>query len=611
MQLNRFKIDMRDISFNLFESLKIENLFQHPRFADFDRQTIESILKEAEKLSIQKLAPANVIGDQIGAQFKNGKVTLPEATREAYQAYCENGFTGAAASPEWGGMGLPKTVSIAMDEMFISANVSLNTKPSLSRASADVILQWGTERQKKLYVEKLYAGQWQGTMCLTEAEAGSDVGNSQTAVQKKGDHYFLKGSKVFITAGDHNLTENHIHLVLGRIEGASTGTRGLSLFIVPKIRVLDNGTLGVSNDVRCGGIEKKMGIHGSPTTTLIFGDQEQCEAELLGKEGEGMKVMFQMMNEERIMVGSQGISLASAAYFMAMQYAKERIQGSDIQQGKRTLGEKVAIIEHPDIKRLLMHIKAFVDAGRALLSYTGYQIDRLHTIQDASEKDKINNRIALFTPICKAWCTDIGFEACVMAMQVFGGYGYIADYNIEQYVRDCRIASVYEGTNGIQAIDLLFRKVPMKEGQALKEYFTEIQQFIQKHQSHPRLGKNIQYFAEAVKNVQTVSYSLLQVIQSGELRKAALSASNYLRLLGNLIGAHLLLEQAVLASEQLTSLPENPAERERFLLENEEKCFYFNKIQVTEFYLHQILSENLWRAHQILSKEESALSMIF
>lgn len=611
MQLNRFKIDTRDISFNLFEFLQIETLFQHPRFADFDRQTVESVLKEAEKLSIQKLAPANVLGDHIGAQFAQGKVTLPKPTAEAYHAFCENSFTGASASPEWGGMGLPKVVSIAMDEMFISANVSMHTKPSLSRAAADVLLQWGTERQKKRYVEKLYAGAWQGTMCLTEAEAGSDVGNSQTAVRKQGDKYFLKGTKVFITSGDHDLTENHIHLVLGRIEGAPEGTRGLSLFIVPKIRVRDDGSLGEPNDVRCGGIEKKMGIHASPTTTMIFGDHDQCEAELLGKEGEGMKVMFQMMNEERIMVGSQGISLASAAYFMALQYAKERIQGSDIQQGKRAIGEKVPILEHPDIKRLLMHIKAFVDAGRALLSYTGYQIDRLHTLENPAEKEKINNRIALFTPICKAWCTDVGFEACVMAMQVFGGYGYITEYHIEQYVRDCRIASVYEGTNGIQAIDLLFRKVPMKDGLALKEYLAELQQFIQKHQNHPRLGKNIQYFAEAVKTVQTVSYSLVQLIQAGELRKAALSASNYLRLLGNLVGAHLLLEQAVLASEQIRSLPESPAERERFLLENEEKRFYFNKIQITEFYLHHILSENLWHAHQITVREESALSMIF
>lgn len=611
MQLNRYKIDMRDIQFTLFEHLRLEELFKSEVFGDFDRETVESILKEAEKISVQKLAPANIQGDQIGAKYENGRVTLPEAFREAYRAFCESGFTGASASLEWDGMGLPKCASIAMDEMFVSANASFHTKPSLSRAAADVILQWGTERQKNLYVRKLYAGEWQGTMCLTESEAGSDVGNSLSTARKVGDKYKLKGTKVFITSGDHNLTENHIHLVLARTENAPIGTRGLSLFIAPKIRITEEGTLLGSNDVRCVGIEKKMGIHGSPTTTMIFGEQDECEAELLGNECEGMKVMFQMMNEERIMVGGQGISLAAAAYFMAEQYAKERIQGSDIQKGKKADQEKVAIIEHPDVKRLLMHTKAFVDAGRALLLYTGHQIDLAHVSQDPAQKQKHQNRIALLTPVCKAWCTDVGFEACVMAMQVFGGYGYICEYNVEQYVRDCRIGSVYEGTNGIQALDLLFRKVTTQNGLFVKEYLEEVQDFLKQNANFPHSATAFKLFTESLKQFQKVTFALVEVMQKGELRKSALSASSYLRFFGNVVGAHLLLTQTVLAWKHLEHLPQEEEARIKYLQENEDKRFYYNKTRITDFFIHHILSENEWRARQILSEDTSALEMVF
>lgn len=610
--LNRFKIDLRNLQFTLFEHLEIQKLFQSEKFSNWDQETIESVLKEAEKVSVQKFAPANIAGDQTKAQFQEGKVTLPQEYHEAYRIFCENGFTGASAAPEWEGMGLPKVIATAMDEMFISANASLHTCPSLSRAAADVILQWGTPEQKERYVRKLYTGEWQGTMCLTEAEAGSDVGNSRTVAFKRGEKYFLKGTKVFITSGDHDLTPNHVHLVLARLEGAPEGTKGLSLFIVSKYHLGSQGELQEApNDLRCGGIEHKMGIHGSPTTTMLFGENDQCLAELLGAEGQGMRVMFQMMNEERIMVGCQGVGLAAASYFMAEQYAQERIQGSDIQAGKKATLEKVPIIKHPDIRRLLMHIKAYVDAGRALLLYTAYAIDLASLEKDPQRQAKLHNRVELFTPICKAWCTDVGFLGCTMAMQVFGGYGYISEYHIEQYVRDSRIASVYEGTNGIQALDLLFRKVPQKNGQLLKEYLEELQNFVQNHQSHPALGKEVQILGKSSQKIQEVTFHLLELLQKEELKKAALSASTYLNLLGNLIGGHFILEQALLAHKHLNDLPSNENQRHATLEENTDLRFYYNKVAIARFYIHQILSENLWRCSQITSQDYSALDVQF
>jgi len=425
-----FVADLRDIKFVLFDQLNLDPLLASERFSDFTREDLEMILDEGYKFAREVLGPVNAAGDREGCTYNaaDKSVTVPKAYHEAFKLFNENGWTSLSNSPEFGGQGAPQCLMIAACDSFFGANISINLGALLTTGAAHLIETWGTDELKQIYCEKMYRGQWSGTMCLTEAQAGSDVGASSTKAHKEGDHYLIEGEKVFITFGDSDLTENVIHAVLARTDGAPRGTKGLSLFVVPKFRVNADGSVGEFNDVICSGIEHKLGIHGSPTCTMVFGSDGKCHGWLLGEEGGGMRAMFQMMNEARISVGLQGVGIGNAAYQAALGYAKERLQGSDIKNFKDPEAPKVPIIKHPDVRMMLLRQKAYCEGMRSMLIFAAYCEDMAGVTKDEAEREKFHGLTEIMTPICKAYCSDMGFRVTEWALQTYGGYGYISEY---------------------------------------------------------------------------------------------------------------------------------------------------------------------------------------
>jgi alkylation response protein AidB-like acyl-CoA dehydrogenase len=460
-------VDSRDVHFVLFELLEIEKLGSHPAFADFDRDVYEEIVQLAERIAVNDFYPTNREGDKTGVSYDPQKkeVKTPDIFKAAYKAYVDAGFTNITGDPDEGGMGMPVTIGHACEEYFSAANGSLLGYPGLTHGAADLIKNFGTDEQKRLYLGKMYSGKWGGTMCLTEPNAGSDVGALRTkAVRREDGTYLISGQKIFITCGDHDLTENIIHPVLARIEGDPAGTKGISIFIVPKFFVNPDGTLGKRNDVVCSGIEHKMGLKGSATCSLNFGDNGACVGYLLGEERKGMKVMFQLMNEARILVGLHGLALSSTAYMHAVTYARTRLQGVHITQMTKPDAPQVAIINHPDVRRMLLWMKSYVE-GMRMLTYGLSWYSDLAVVLEGEERNKAEAMVELLTPILKAGNTDMAWLVTAEAIQVYGGYGYIADYPVEQLARDSKILSLFEGTNGIQSIDLVMRKILMNKDQ--------------------------------------------------------------------------------------------------------------------------------------------------
>ena len=471
--------DRRDVDFVLFEQLGIEALSQQEQYAEFNRKTIELIISEARNLAVKEILPTQQDGDRQGCRFENGQVTVPESYHRAWELFLEGEWLGMPEDPEYGGQGMPKTVALAASDYFNGANYSLMMYPGLTHGAALLVEAFGTEKIKKLFLKNMLTGKWTGTMLLTEPEAGSDVGRLETtAVKNEDGTYSISGSKIFISAGEHNLAENIIHPVLARIEGAPKGTKGISLFLVPKIWVNDDGSLGEFNDVVCTGIEEKMGIHGNATCSLTLGGKGPCRGYLLGEEDKGMRAMFLMMNEARLLVGMQGMACASASYLNAVNYARQRIQGRHLMQMMEPDAPSVPIIQHPDVRRMLITMKAYVEGMRSLLYYVGSLTDRRTVSDNEDEKVRLQGMIDLLIPICKGYVTDRAYEVCNMGMQVYGGYGYIREYPQEQLVRDCRITLIYEGTNGIQAMDLLGRKLGLNKGRPIMDLMGEVQGII-------------------------------------------------------------------------------------------------------------------------------------
>ena len=452
--------DARDVKFNLFEWLDLDTLLKAERYKEFDREQLEMVLDEALKVAKGSLAACNESGDRVGAHFENGKVTLPPGFGKAFKDMADGGWISPTGNPEFGGMGLPESVGTGISEFTMGANTSLSLTVLLTRGASHLIETFASDELKATFCEKMYTGQWAGTMCLTEPSAGSDLGEIKTKAVKQDDgSYLLTGEKIFITAGDHDLTPNIIHAVLARTPDAPTGPKGLSLFVVPKFRVNPDGSVGEFNDLACSNIEHKLGIHGSPTCSLVLGANGACQGFLLGKERHGLLLMFQMMNAARYEVGIQGLGIAAAAYQAALAFARERLQGRSLANREPQAGQ-VPITEHPDVRRSLLMQSAYCQAMRALVSYTGWCMDMAH-ITEGEEHDRWQGLMELFTPVCKAWCTDWGFRVTEWALQTHGGYGYTCEYPAEQYLRDAKIASIYEGTNGIQALDLVGRKFRM------------------------------------------------------------------------------------------------------------------------------------------------------
>jgi len=545
--------DRRDVDFVLFDQLHAEELSKHEEYAEFNRKTIELIVSEARNLAVKEILPTQKDGDEIGCKFDNGVVTVPESFKRAWELFKEGEWVATTMSPEWGGQGMPHLLGMAVGDYFSGSNFAFMMYTGLTNGAALLVQNWGTEKLKKLFLKKMNSGQWTGTMLLTEPEAGSDVGRlTTTAVKNDDGTYSISGNKIFISSGEHDLAENIIHPTLARIEGAPAGTKGISLFLVPKIWVNDDGSLGEPNDVVCTGIEEKMGIHGNSTASLTLGGKGKCRGYLLGEENKGMRAMFQMMNGARLHTGQQGFACASTSFLNALNYARERVQGRHITEQSHD-APAVPIIQHPDVRRMLLTMKSYVEGMRSLLYYVGLLIDKSHTAKDEKEKAKYEDLIGFLTPICKGYVTDRAFEVTNLGMQVYGGYGFIKEYPQEQLVRDTRITQIYEGTNGIQAMDLMARKTIMDGGKAMMALIAEMQKNIDQAKAIESLKPLAEKFEALIKRIGDVAMFIGKNMMSGQVENAFIFAYSFMEITGDMVMAWMLLWRAAIASEQLGS----------------------------------------------------------
>ncbi len=535
-----------DIRFVFEHLVDLEGLGRLPGLEAASKDVVDQILEEAGRFAVNELAPLNAAGDRERARLEDSVVHTPEGFKEAYRKFVDGGWHGLQLPAEWGGQGLPWTVATAVWEMWNSANLAFCLCPVLTQAGVELLLRHGTEAQRARYLPKLVSGEWTGTMCLTEPQAGSDVGALRTRAVRAGDHFRIHGTKIFITYGDHDLTSNTIHMVLARIQGAPAGTRGISLFLIPKFLVGEDGALGARNDLRCVSLEHKLGIHGSPTCVMSFGDQEGAIGWLVGDEQGGMQAMFTMMNNARLSVGLQGLALAERAYQGALAYARERVQGRRRAGGLGGGADAPArIIEHPDVRRMLVTMKVQIEAMRALAYSAAAALDRSLCDQDAARRVEAEGRLALLIPLVKAWCTDQGFEIASCALQVHGGMGYIEETGIAQHLRDARIAMIYEGTNGIQALDLVSRKLQLAEGRLPWALFAELRGDLAtlaqagEEELRPPLAAALGDLEEATR--------WLQAGHGNDADAAAAGATPYLRLFAATLGGFLLARAAVRA----------------------------------------------------------------
>jgi alkylation response protein AidB-like acyl-CoA dehydrogenase len=614
--MSPFSVDKHDIHFCLYDYLNIERLLKYPRFSEFNREQFDMVLDEGIRFATDKLAPLNLIIDRGGVGYSEGTVTLPKAHVDVYHDYCNAGWVGMNANPEFGGQGLPMVLATAVGEIHVAASLAFMMTPGLGRAAGHVIESFGTEEMKKLYVEKLFSGTWGGTMCLTESGAGTAVGDIKTKARKTSDGYFIEGEKIFISAGEHNMTGNIIHLVLARVEGAPSGIKGVSLFVAPKFLVDTDGTLGAANHIQCGGIEHKMGIHGSPTCTMIFGADGPCRGFLIGEENEGIKYMFQMMNEARIGVGLQGLSTAAASYQEALHYAKERIQGVDVSMMKNPDAPRVPIIRHPDVRRMLLCMKSYSEGMRALIYSTAMSSDIALHSTDEEERTRNQHFLELLTPICKAFCSDYGFRMTEVGMQVLGGYGYTREYPQEQYCRDAKIASIYEGTNGIQALDLLGRKVSSKGGLLFLTYLMQMNDFINEHRDHPTLGTHVLKLERGRDTLTQIVMHFQKIGMEGDVYYPVLCATGFMHLFGTLILGYLLLDQAIVADKKLQSLFQAASihtdeDKKKFIQDNIDAAFYDGKLHSMRFFVDTQLPHVHAFAEAMLSNNRSPLNIFF
>ncbi len=611
-----YKTDMRDIKFVLFEHLNVQQLQKSEYYSEYGKDDYEQIVNEAYRFAQEKIAPTNEDGDKLQAQFKDGKVVLPESFKKAYKEFAEAGWIRAIFPMDWEGMQLPWSINQYLNEVFLGANISFSLTPGLTGGVIGILLDFGSEELQKKFIPKLMNYEWSGTMCLTEAGAGSDVGNSRATAKKLDNgRYLIEGQKVFITGGDHDAAENIVHLVLARPEGAPAGTKGLGLFLIPKYRVNDDGSLGEFNDIKTVRIEHKMGIKGSPTCVLQFGDQGKCEGYLIGEETDGFKIMLHMMNEARIMVGAQGLAVGSAAYQQALEYAQERLQGSDPAKWRDPKAPRVPIITHPDVRRMLMWIKSATEGLRALLYKTALHADLARVATDEKEKQYHEDLLYLFTPICKAYGSDTGFKATDFAMMVYGGYGYTQDYPIEQYMRDGKIATIYEGTNGIQALDLVGRKIGWHKGRLFMTYMNELGGFIKKTKGHPRIGQWVKTLEQAKNKLAELTMRFATVGMQ-DMSYPMLYAVPYLEVFGDVALSHLLLEQALIADTKLNQIYKDSgvkteSDKKKYCEEHPDAKFYYGKVQSARFFVNYTLPQTLGKIDMIKAGDKAPIDMIF
>ena len=541
--MGHFKVNQKDIFFILKEQINYGKLCKLDKYRELDEKTLDMMVSEAISFAKGVLDPLNEIGEKWGVKFDKGQVSSPPEFKKAFKQYGADGWTAAAREIEYGGQGFPTMMRIIINDMMYGACQSFNMAPSLTHGAAHLIESFGTDELKKTYIPKMFNGTWSGTMCLTESEAGSNLAALTTTATPEGDHFKITGTKIFISWGEHDLTENIIHLVLARIEGAPEGIKGISLFVVPKFRLNPDGTPGEFNDIICSNVEKKLGLHASPTTVLNFGNSSSCIGYLCGKENNGLAHMFQMMNAARINSGVSGMTLASTAYRNALEYTKKRVQGRDIADRKQ--GD-VPIIDHPDIRRNLLWMKAYVDGMRSMIYNAAFRADLALELPEGEEKTHNMNLVDFLTPIIKAHCSDMGFRVCETAIQCLGGYGFCKDFPLEQYLRDAKVMSLYEGTNGIQSMDLLGRKMTMKNGAPFLAFKDEVERFCLKQRNHPELGDKVMVLEGVAKRLWETAEDLRKKRESDPLQWASYTYPA-LTAFADITMAWFLLDMAVVA----------------------------------------------------------------
>jgi alkylation response protein AidB-like acyl-CoA dehydrogenase len=600
--------DTRDWKFLIRDHMKFERVLGLPGFEDYDMETLEAVFEEAVKFAVDRIAPLNAVGDREGCKLVDGRVIAPEAYTEVWHEMRKAGWNSAGHSPEFGGQGLPYCFITPIHEAFNAACQAFEMYQGLSVGAGHLIESFGTEELKARFVEKMYNGVYGGTMCLTEPQAGSSVGDARSSADPLDDGtYAVEGNKIFISAGDAQFYENVVHLVLARVKGDPDGVKGLSLFAVPRVRVNDDGSLGEYNNVAVTGLEHKMGINGSATCAITFGDGAPSIGYLVGERGAGIVHMFQMMNEARIACGLQGVALSNAAYQQARAYAKERKQGPPIEDLK---GASTEIVDHPDVRRNLMYMKVFSEGTRALTARLALAADFANRSEDPAERERNNDIVELLTPIVKAYSTDKAFKVTELAVQVFGGYGYCSEYPVEQYLRDCKITSIYEGTNGIQALDLLGRKMRMKGGALFMGYVQELAELIQKLEGNDELTNVKKGLEVGQAALGEVGFWLAQT--GGKDRALAmLQATPFLELFGDVVVGALLAEQAVIALDQLESRygTRNPTIEQQ--QDDAEVAYLWGKVAGARFFASEVLTFAKAKAKAMSTGERAALEVVF
>lgn len=593
-----FKANVRDFQFLLHEYLNLSQYMHVDGFADANPELMTPVLEAAAQMAEEVLFPLNQKGDKEGLKYENpaglpGRVIMPDGFKEAYKLYVDGGWPSFTCDPAYGGQGLPDVLNMPLMEMVCSANLSFGLTPGLSHGAYNAIKLHASDALKNKFLPKMVSGHWSGVMCLTEPQAGTDLGLIRTKAEPMpDDSYAISGTKIFISSGEHELTENIIHLVLARLPDAPAGIKGISLFIVPKITVGDDGSLGKHNKLTCAGIEHKMGLTASPTCQMQY---DGAIGWLVGEPHKGMKAMFTMMNAARLYVGVQGLGIGEVAYQNALAYAKERLQSRALTGAKEPTKPADPIIVHPDVRRMLLTMRAFTEGARALALEMALKIDLAHRHPDTKVREEADDFVQLLTPIVKSYLTDGGFETANLAVQVFGGYGFIKEYGVEQYVRDVRVTMIYEGTNGIQALDLVGRKLPHAAGKYMRSFFHPIDGFITKHKDNPAMTEFIKPLA---KNIEYMQQATMWLAGAGMKNPddAGGSAVEYQKMFALVTLAYVWARQAEIALGKLQS--------------GTDREFYEAKLSTARFFMQKILPQTTSLLQSITAGSKSMMQAV-
>ncbi len=603
--INRYKADLRELQFLLFEQFRLQELLGKAPFENWGEEEIRSTLSECYRWVREVIGPLNAPADAQGCRIDDGRVKTPTGFQDAWKKLYEAGWKAIAVDPEYGGAGAPHALQVLIEEMISGANTAFAMYPGLAFGAAEVIESFGTPEQKHLYCGRMFGGQWGGTMCLTEPQAGSDVGSAKTTASRNPDgSYVIRGTKLFISGGDHDLAENIIHLVLARVDGAPAGTKGLTLFIVPRIRPSADGSLGEFNDVDVANIEHKMGINGSATCMLNFGDNGACLGWPVGGEAkinQGMPQMFKLMNSARIAVGVQGLSVASSAFLNALEYSKERKQGSAITHWKDATAPRVPILEHADVRRMLLDMKSRVEGIRALAVKLAHHQDQVRALTGKDEQKAAyhQGQVDLLVPLVKAYGSDQGFRVCETAIQTYGGVGYTKDFPVEQYCRDAKIFSIYEGTNGIQAMDLVGRKLGQAGGANLQAYLADVAQFVQKYSGDATLGGAAKALGLAQEALGGSAMRMLMWFQTGNVGMVPLQGNRFLEMMAETTVGWMLLQGAAIALEKKKSVAAG----------HPDAAFYDGKVAAALYYARNVLPGVEFKARLMGDEDKSPLDI--